>query len=213
MAVNVHGPVHPHSVQIKCHDIFSKGWAAYPCSRRALWELCSNNRSSEKSDEPWCGPIFVTGLEDPATFVLVHPLIRVGWADPSLETPNCLFGVVVSVSLLYPLHNSHTLVNLCTFPLLLLFWFSLAFSTPLKFSPRPAADHPQLCELGLFLHFSFVSHYTVHCKPHTAPFFMSQMWFLPHWTCLNCTLQSAAAGVPALSSEMYSSFPLKREPM
>lgn len=83
MPVNVHGPVHLPSVKIKCPAIFSKGWAAYPCSCEALWELRSNNRSSEKSD----------GVEVRSNlcYVLIHPLMRVGWTYLSLETTNCLF--------------------------------------------------------------------------------------------------------------------------
>lgn len=65
---------------------------------------------------------------------------------------------------------------------------------PITFSPLPVAAHLQLWELCLFLDFSSVFYNTVHSKSHTAPFLMGRIGFLLHWSCLNCTLRTAASG-------------------
>lgn len=164
--------------------------------------------AQKKSDEPRCGPIFVIGLEGPATFVLVHPLIRVGWADPSLETPNCLFAVAVSVSLLYPSYNSYTLVSLFTFALLLLFGFNLGLSTPWRSSQGLLQITPN-CVKWVFCWI-----------PHPFPTMLfianltqllysrveSDFCRIGHVKTAPCSLQQQG-----LSSKTHSSFPLKRE--
>lgn len=61
-------------------------------------------------------PIFVMWLDGPGTFVLLHPSICVGWADPSQGSPNRLFALALSIYLLYPCCRSFlTLVNLLIF--------------------------------------------------------------------------------------------------
>lgn len=73
-------------------------WALTKEAQRNLMEL-------------WHGPIFVMWLVGPATFVLLHPSICVGWTDPSQESPNCLLAL--SIYLLHPsCHPSLSLANL-----------------------------------------------------------------------------------------------------
>lgn len=131
---------------------------------------CAPTIESEKNPmEPRCGPIFVMWLEGPATFVPAHPSARVGWADPSQETPDCSCLRLCCIHLTILQSSTFFFFWKRKFLLSSLFWFNLAPPPP----RLPPHWLPQLtcnCVNCLFLDLSSIFLQYCSSKPHTAPF-------------------------------------------
>lgn len=173
---------------------------------------CGNSAPTAEAQKSLMAPRLRSGLllcdlNGPAAFVLIHPSVRVGRADPSLETPNGLFVVAVFIFLLYPIYlllstafYSSCLYNRC----FALIWPFLPITcSPLACCSSPASEGiaPIPGFLSCFQCCSLQS-----CVPHgLRRIFAALVLFKLHSA--DCSIGGAA-----LSFERHSSFTLKREP-